>query len=262
MALGRQRLGPRQLNHLVRFEPVLDLVRACVPSGGTLLDVGSGSEGISTLLPESWRVTAVDASFDDYAPRTRHRPLLAEQQIGDVRDLPFGDGSFDVAVAVDLLEHVPAADRDRAVSEICRVSRRLAVIACPAGQQALAGDRRLARWFAQRGRPVPAWLTEHLDHGFPEPTGLTAAARHFGEVRLLGNESIQSHERLVAAEHRLVPALLLRLACRPLEWMMTSRRARARRWATAVLDRVRGFDAQPTYRAIVIVGRPATVGAQ
>jgi hypothetical protein len=254
VALGRRALGPRQLNHLVRFEPVLELVAGSGPPD-RLLDIGSGSEGISSLLPPGWSATAVDADFDDYAGGTAPRRLAANQQLGDVRALPFADGSFAVTVALDLLEHVDAADRAQAVSEICRVAGRRAIIACPAGGPALACDRRLAQWFSAGGRTVPGWLTEHLDNGFPEADQLAATASGFGSVQVIGNESIAAHERIVRAEHRIMPALALRLLCRPLQRLMTSRRRRARAICAGLLRRVRGHDRSPTYRAIVVVDR-------
>jgi methyltransferase family protein len=254
-ALARRWLGVRQLNHLVRFAPVLELVTASGAPNAHVLDVGSGSQGISTLLPQGWRATAVDANFDDYAPEAAPRRLAAYQQLGDVRDLPFEDASFDLAVAVDLLEHVPPADRATAVSEICRVSRRRAVIACPAGAEALAADARLADRFRAAGRTIPPWLEEHIEHGFPEVAELVAAAQSFGMVSVIGNESIRAHERLVWAENQIVPAVATRLACRPLEAMLTSSSERLRAGATQALRTVRGGDQPPTYRAIVVVSR-------
>lgn len=251
--LGRRWLGVRQLNHLVRFEPVLGLVLAAGGPGAHVLDVGSGSQGISTLLPEDWRTTAVDANFDDYAPSAAPRRLAANQQLGDVRALPFADASFDVAVAVDLLEHVPPADRAQAVREICRVSRRRAVIACPAGPEALASDTRLASRFRDAGRAAPPWLDEHIEHGFPEVGPLSDAAAAFGSVTVLGNENVGAHERLVWAENKVLPAVLMRVACRPLEAMMRSRRPGLRAMSARTLKSVRGGDHAPTYRTIVVV---------
>jgi hypothetical protein len=251
--LGRRWLGVRQLNHLARFEPVLALVLSSGSPGGRLLDVGSGSRGIATLLPGEWCTTALDANFDDYAGTQRPRRLEPDQQIGDVRALPFPDASFDVTVALDLLEHVPPDDRAQAVREICRVTSLRAVIACPAGAEALAADQRLASRFARSRRPVPLWLDEHLEHGFPDAADLAATAADFGRVRVIGNENIASHERLVAAENRVLPAVALRLACRPLEHMMTSRRPGARSIAAHVLARTRGYDRAPTYRVIAVL---------
>ncbi len=253
VGLGRHLLGVRQVNHLVRFEPVLELIADTGRGGGTLLDVGSGSQGIAKLLPAGWRVTACDADFEDYGAAARPSASTAERVLGDVRALPFADRSFDVVIAVDLLEHVPFGDRARAISEICRVARIRAVIACPAGEEALAGDRELATRLRARGRAVPPWLQEHLENGFPETEGLAATAGRFGAVRVVGNENVAAHVRLVAAELSPVAAVILRLACRPLEYLLASRRLGGRRLAARVLRRIRGDDRPPTYRAVVVV---------
>lgn len=253
IGLGRRLLGSRQLSHLVRFEPVLEQIAGAGAAGGSVLDVGSGSRGVSALLPPGWHATALDADFEDYGATRRRSVPAPDEVVGDVRALPFADGAFDVVVAVDLLEHVPAADRTRAIGEICRVARTRAVLACPAGEDALAADRRLADRLRGRGHAVPPWLEEHLENGFPEPAQLAAAAAPFGSVRVFGNDGIAAHERLVIAEHSLTGAVPLRLACRPLEYLMASRRPGARRLAARVLRRLRGGDSAPTYRAVVVV---------
>jgi SAM-dependent methyltransferase len=251
-AWARRWLGIRQLSHLVRFEPVLELILSAGPAG-TVLDVGSGSEGITTLLPPSWQGTALDADFTDYAPAAGSPLLGPGQMLGDVRSMPFDDRIFDVVIAVDLLEHVPPLDRQRAVSEICRVSRRRAVIACPVGEAALAADQRLAERMSARGRPVPGWLAEHLDHGFPEIRTITDAASRFGTIRVVGNESVAAHERLSGAELTPITGLGSRLVSQPVQALMTSRRRRARRAAAVILKAIRGDDRTPTYRAVVAV---------
>jgi Methyltransferase domain len=173
--------------------------------------------------------------------------------IGDVRALPFEDRAFDVAVTIDLLEHVPAIDRPLAIKEVCRVARRLAIFACPAGSDALEADRRLAQRLQARPRGVPPWLVEHVENGFPEPLDLAGTAGQFGLVRTLGNESISAHERLIVAETSLFSGAALRLACIPLEALVTSRRRRAHDLARHLLCRVGGGDRPPTYRTIVLV---------
>jgi SAM-dependent methyltransferase len=252
-ALARRVLGARQINHLVRFAPILDLVREVSATGGTLLDVGSGSRGIASLLPAGWHATSVDADFEDYGAKYASRGTSPEQVLGDVRALPFADMTFDVVIAVDLLEHVPADGREQAVRELCRVARSRVVVACPAGEEALAADRRLADRIRGGGRAVPPWLTEHLENGFPTATEIEAAAAPFGEVRVLANENIAAHERLVAAELTPLSAVVLRILGRPLEAMLASRRSRQRRLAGAALLAIRGSDHAPTYRAVIAI---------
>jgi hypothetical protein len=254
--LGRLVLGARQINQLVRFAPVLELIAQAAPRGGSVLDIGSGSLGIINLLGDRFRTTLLDANFTDYGA-SAGAASGANQVRGDVRALPFGDGAFDVAVAIDLLEHVPAADRLQAVAEICRVAERLAVIAVPAGEAALAADRRLAEALRARRRSVPPWLEEHLQNGFPECSQLTSTASRFGAVRQFGNESIASHTWLIKAELSPISGAALRLAGRPMERLLASRRPRLRRLAVAILRHIRGRDRPPTYRSVVAIDRRA-----
>jgi SAM-dependent methyltransferase len=181
--------------------------------------------------------------------------------LGDVRALPFADGSFDVVVAVDLLEHVHSEDRARAISEICRVASVRAVIACPVGEHALEADRELALRLETQGRAVPGWLREHLENGFPEIEEVSGAAERFGAVHVHGNESVTAHVRLVAAELSPVPAVALRVACLPLGYLLASRRRRDRRLAARILRWIRGNDRPPNYRAVVVVDIAANLDA-
>jgi hypothetical protein len=250
--LGRRVLGARQINHLVRFGPVLELIAQAAPHCGSVLDIGSGSHGITNLLGDGFQTTLLDADFTDYGASTGGASG-ADRVTGDVRELPFGDRAFDVAVAIDMLEHVPAGDRAQAVAEICRVAERLAVIAVPSGEEALAADRRLAEALRAKRHYVPPWLEEHLEHGFPERSQLAATASRFGAVRLFGNESIASHTWLIKAELSPISGAALRLAGRPMERLLASRRRRSRRLAATILRQIRGRDRAPTYRSVVAV---------
>ena len=241
-------LGVHQLNHLVRFEPVLDL--ALAGQGGRLLDVGSGSAGLTKLLGARWQATALDVEFEEGGrPRGREGSRI----VGDVRDLPIVDRAFDVVAAVDLLEHVRSVDRRRAVAELCRVARRQVIIACPTGSEALAADRRLANRLRPKGRRCPEWLDEHLERGFSEYGEIVAAAQRHGVVRAWGHESIAAHERLIRAELSPLGVVPTRLISTLLGLALRGSRAWPRRLARLLLSRIRGRDRPPTYRTIVCV---------
>jgi len=128
------------------------------------------------------------------------------------------------------------------------VAGRRLVVACPCGQPALEADRRLARALP---RP-PGWLDEHLENGFPEREDLAAALEPHGSVRLLGNENVASHERLVRAELSPLPAAAGRLVALALASALR-RGGRGGRLADWLLARVRGGDREPAYRAVAVL---------
>jgi len=248
------------LNQLVRFEPVLALARET--GGSTLLDVGSGSAGVAAWLGPSWSVTAVDASFEDYGGAAGPRADAARRLVADARALPFPDRGFDVCVAVDLLEHVAATDRPAILAELCRVTARRLIVAGPAGAAAFAADERLANLYRRRGRALPGWLEEHLEHGFPEQAEIETMLRPHGLVRLIGNESVAAHEWIMRAEARRPGDAAARLVSAALAVSARdSGRPRVRRPARALLRLLRGGDRRPTYRTLAVLDVGLTAGS-
>jgi SAM-dependent methyltransferase len=99
----------------------------------SILDVGCG-EGV---LTEKWadklgsgRIVGID--LDDPKLRAewqkRQRDNL-EYRVEDATNLSFADGEFDMATAIEVLEHVP--DPERTVSEMARVAKRWVLVSVP-----------------------------------------------------------------------------------------------------------------------------------
>ena len=71
-----------------------------------MLDLGAGSgRNPYELKGRVGRVVGVDLATD-----VLDNPLLDEAHVADLVDLPFDDGTFDVAFAVYVLEHIQAVD--------------------------------------------------------------------------------------------------------------------------------------------------------
>ncbi|MDP8911120.1 MAG: class I SAM-dependent methyltransferase [Actinomycetota bacterium] len=85
-----------------------------------VLEVGCGPGELSERIRDD---LSADVVALDISPRmvelARERGLAAH--LGDVQDLPFGDGEFDCAVAAWMLYHV--RDGERALAELRRVLR-------------------------------------------------------------------------------------------------------------------------------------------
>jgi SAM-dependent methyltransferase len=190
------------MNQALRYERVL---RYWDARGVTsALEVGSGASGLAAWWPNE--VTGLDLRFDGVAP-----PNL-KTVAGSVFDLPFPDRSHDAVVCTDVLEHLPAPRRGEALSEILRVSSRLAWVSFPCGREAVAADRRLAAAARRAGVGEPGWLLDHMQHGLPEldeALAWPAAGFRRGWAMSL---PVRRHIAVVVFEHTPAGPLVDRLA--------------------------------------------------
>lgn len=116
---------------MAKFESTLDeLFELAAPQ--TLLDVGCG-EG---FLIHEWahrlegRVVGIDLEDETIQSEwaKRQAPNL-EYKIMKAENLPFADDEFDVATAIEVLEHVP--DPEHTVEEMARVAKRHLIVSVP-----------------------------------------------------------------------------------------------------------------------------------
>jgi SAM-dependent methyltransferase len=86
----------------------------------SVLEVGCGEGELAEQIQRELgvQVVAIDQS-ERMVELARARGV--DVRVGDVQDLPFADGSFDVAIAAWMLYHVP--DLDLALHELARVLR-------------------------------------------------------------------------------------------------------------------------------------------
>ena len=91
------------------------------PEGSRILELGCGNGKTAAALSDAgMRVTALDFSekaIEACAECGKDIEFLC----ADVTELPFGDGTFDGALAYHVLEHLDAVQLSKAVSELRRV---------------------------------------------------------------------------------------------------------------------------------------------
>lgn len=117
---------------MARFEGTLaELFAQAAPA--SVLDVGCG-EGV---LTHQWaqqlgdrRIVGIDLDDDKLKAEwaTRQRPNLEYRTI-PAEHMPFADGEFDLACAIEVLEHVP--DPEHTVAEMARVASRHLLVSVP-----------------------------------------------------------------------------------------------------------------------------------
>ncbi|MEK7540565.1 MAG: glycosyltransferase, partial [Patescibacteria group bacterium] len=145
-----------------------------------LLDAGGRSGLIQTFMPEQ-DLTVVDIR----EPETDSDKKLKKQNkyfLGSVLQMPLPDRSVDLALSLEMLEHMTAEERPRALAEMLRVSRMGIIFSFP--QDSVENDQaeRLINTYYKRvaGEEHP-WLKEHIENRpLPQPKKLEAAIRDLG----------------------------------------------------------------------------------
>ena len=128
-----------------------------VRPGETVLDVG-GERMLARFAPRLV-VRDLNVAGPDAKPEGAAAPV---------------DRSFDYAVSLDTLEHVPRPERERHLRELMRVARRRVVFCAPIGQPEV---ERFQRALLAAGTLDPAslqYVREHLEHGLPTPEEVEA----------------------------------------------------------------------------------------
>jgi Methyltransferase domain len=240
------------ITHFLRYEAAArELERS---EGDTVLEVGGGSRGVAPWISAGWRITNCDLTFDDYGAAAPAAEGRASRVTGSVLDLPFESGAFDVVLALDLLEHLPGPERTRALGEIARVARHTAIVGCPCGDIALRTDRGLAAILKRRNHPIPPWLDEHLENGFPTGEELRAGLAPAGDVRLIRNTNVIARLAVSAAETSpRLNGYLRRVFARVAP--AVRRRGVARVRASVIARVIRGFDLPPAYRQLAVLAK-------
>jgi ubiquinone/menaquinone biosynthesis C-methylase UbiE len=111
----------------VMYRRLADDLRDTAPHGGDVLDVGTGPGVLLVELARrrpDLRLTGVDLSADMVAAAERNLGEFGERasaRVGDVTDLPFPDGSFDLIVSSLSLHHWDHPEA--AVPELARLLR-------------------------------------------------------------------------------------------------------------------------------------------
>lgn len=143
----------------LRYLPIVSRLKKDKLENSKILEIGSGSLGIIPYIRR--KIDGIDVDFT--GPKTD----LLNAIYGNAWDLPFTKNAYEVTLSVDVLEHLGKNKREKAVYEMLRVAKKLAIIVVPTGVDSQNQDRQLqAHWnkiFKQKNQ----FLEEHVEHGLP-----------------------------------------------------------------------------------------------
>lgn len=118
----------RKFRGVVRF-----LFDSIIPQPTTILDAECGEGYMIDLLLQKFhgQIYGIDISSNtiETANLLFGCDSRVKLQVGDVRELPFADNSFDLVICNEVLEHVD--ETDLVMNELCRVSKSRAMLSVP-----------------------------------------------------------------------------------------------------------------------------------
>ena len=104
------------------------------------------------------------------------------------KTMPFADASFDAAVSVDTLEHLPGEARPHFIEEMFRVSRIGIIVCAPLGTPQ---HNQYEKQLLVNGVVADAdakYLQEHVDNGLPTPDEVASlASKYHGSLLYQGD---------------------------------------------------------------------------
>lgn len=144
----------------IRYDHVVKEVKRLNLTDSKILEVGSGSLGVTPYLKKN--IDGLDVDFS--GPKS---PYINKIK-GSATKLPFRKNSYDVVISVDTMEHLDKADRPKAISEMMRVAKKLAIIVVPVGELSQNQDRELYDYWKKVFGEENQFLKEHVKNGLPE----------------------------------------------------------------------------------------------
>lgn len=144
----------------IRYFPVVSEIKKLKLANSKILEVGSGSLGITPYLTK--QIDGIDVDFS--GPKSPYVNKIK----GTAIKLPFRKNSYDVVISVDTMEHLEKVDRPKAISEMIRVARKLAIIVVPVGELSQKQDKDLYEYWKKIFNEENQFLKEHVKNGLPE----------------------------------------------------------------------------------------------
>ena len=97
----------------------IDILRNLEPT--CILEIGVGNKTTASYLKNhDFKIHTCDIDEN-----------LEPDCVGDIRNLPLENSSYDTVAAFEILEHIPWDDLDQALNELYRVSKKYVVISIP-----------------------------------------------------------------------------------------------------------------------------------
>lgn len=175
----------------LRYFPIVKIIRSENMLKPSILEVGSGSLGITPYLKK--KITGVDVSFD--GPQTS----MLNKVRASAEKLPFSDNSFDYVICVDVLEHIKPVLRKNVVDELLRVGKRKIFLAVPCGKKTKEEDLYTSKLFLKIMGYKDRYLEDHIKNKLPTKREILGMLNNT-EVKILKNVNFLLHRYIMRTQ--------------------------------------------------------------
>jgi SAM-dependent methyltransferase len=104
------------------YAAVRDLISFCLPFR-SVLEVGCAT-GVMVKVLQKWGFVANGIDHSAWAIENCVPDVKNVVRVGDARQLPWQDKSFDLVIALDVLEHIDHEESKKALAEMMRVAKQ------------------------------------------------------------------------------------------------------------------------------------------
>ncbi len=147
-------------DHYQRYQYIADIINTTWKREVSILDVG-GAYGLLPLFVPNHQCTVLDIVWEDHPTAIQY----------EGQTLPCDDGSFDVVISVDTLEHLPNEKRPQFINELCRVTKETCILCCPFAEPHVTETETVLREFiTTQLNGNDRFLNEHALYSLPERT--------------------------------------------------------------------------------------------
>ncbi len=129
-----------------------------------IIDIGGGSGRLEKALKRT-DVHIHDTNKDAIE---KAKTYFKNASVSNGRSLDFKDDTFDWAISVHTLEHIPKENREKFILEMIRISKEGVFFNFPEGDYAAKLCENFLAALKKNGKEENKWTREHLEMGLPK----------------------------------------------------------------------------------------------
>jgi len=147
-------------------------------------DVYERHRKVGSLINDDESVVDVGGELNHLSQFCKTQKIIvANLKSGDIvitrNKLPFAPRSFDVACAIDVLEHIAKSKRQDFINRLAKVARERVILSFPlATKDHLKYEKETYKWLQKKGLNVD-YLAEHIRFGLPTKDEVERMVKQF-----------------------------------------------------------------------------------